>query len=38
MVTKIFDNILRKLEDIQKIENLSDEEMKLLSTPKRMQR
>jgi|AntAceMinimDraft_16_1070373.scaffolds.fasta_scaffold38991_2 glutamate dehydrogenase/leucine dehydrogenase len=36
MVTKIFDNVLRKLEDIQKIENLSDEEIKLLSTPKRI--
>jgi glutamate dehydrogenase/leucine dehydrogenase len=36
MVTKIFDNVLRKIEDIQKIENLSDEEIKLLSTPKRI--
>jgi len=36
MAIKIFDNILQRLKDIQKIENLSDEEVKLLSTPKRI--
>lgn len=36
MAIKIFDNILKRLKDIQKIENLSDEEIKLLSTPKRI--
>ncbi|MEA3452917.1 MAG: Glu/Leu/Phe/Val dehydrogenase [Patescibacteria group bacterium] len=36
MATKIFDNILRRLEDIQKIEKLSDKEIELLSIPKRI--
>jgi len=36
MATKIFDNILHRLKDIQKIENLSNREIKLLSTPKRI--
>lgn len=36
MVVKIFDNILHRLEDIQKIENLSNKEIELLSRPKRI--
>ena len=36
METKIFDDVLSRLEDIQKVENLSDREIKLLSTPKRV--
>lgn len=36
METKIFDDVLRRLKDIQKIENLNDEEMEILSTPKRI--
>ncbi len=36
MAVKIFDNILRRLKDIQKIENLSNREIKLLSVPKRV--
>ncbi len=31
-----FDNILKRIKDIQKIENLNDKEVNLLSTPKRV--
>ena len=31
-----FDNILKRIKDIQKIENLNDKEVELLSTPKRI--
>ena len=33
-----FDNILKRVEDIQKIENLSNKETELLSTPKRIKK
>jgi len=35
---KIFFNIVRKLKEIQEIEHLTDEEIQLLSTPKRINR
>jgi len=36
MANKIFSNISKKLTEIKKIENLSDKELKLLSTPKKV--
>ena len=38
MKNKIFPNIIKKLEEIQKIGKLTDKEVRLLSTPKRINR
>jgi len=38
MKNKIFSDIIKRLVQIQKIENLSDKEIKLLSTPKKISR
>jgi len=36
MKNKTFSNIIKKLNEIQKIGNLTDKEVKLLSTPERL--